>query len=235
MGERPVVLVTGTSRGIGKHLARHFIECDAIVVGCSRSPCDDLDGPRYSHHVVDVSSEAEVVELFRSIRGDHGRLDVAINNAARTPTRSLVALTPAAAAAETLATNALGPFLVCREAVKLMMRRRSGRIINVGSMVTRLQLEGEAIYTASKAALNAMTRVLAREVASHGITCNVVAPAMVDTVSMADVDSLELRQAVAPAADPVPGSLEDVAAAVDLLIRPDASAITGQIVYLGGA
>ena len=86
MSERPVVLVTGASRGIGQHLARHFVERDAIVVGCSRSAEADLDSPDYTHYVTDVRSEVEVVELFRAIRRDHGRLDVAINNAALTPT-----------------------------------------------------------------------------------------------------------------------------------------------------
>ena len=235
MSERPVVLVTGASRGIGQHLARHFVERDAIVVGCSRSAEADLDSPDYTHYVTDVRSEVEVVELFRAIRRDHGRLDVAINNAALTPTRTLVALTPGAVAADVLTTNTLGPFLVCREAVKLMMRRKAGRIVNVGSMVTRLQLEGEAVYTASKAALNTMTVVLAREVAPHGITCNVVAPGMVDTESMAEVDSPALRAAVAPHAVAEIGPVADVAAAIDLLIDPGAAGITGQIVYLGGA
>lgn len=236
MTERPVVLVTGASRGVGEHLARHFVERDAIVVGCSRGPsAAGLEGPRYSHHAVDVRVEAEVVELFRAIRRDHGRLDVAINNAGRTPTQTPVALTSSEVAADVFATNTLGPFLVCREAVKLMMRRKAGRIVNVGSMVTRLQLEGEAVYTASKAALNTMTRVLAREVAPHGITCNVVAPAMVGTESMAAVDSAALRAAVAPHADPAIGAVEDVAAAIDLLIEPRAAGITGQVVYLGGA
>ena len=235
MPEPPVVLITGASRGIGNHLARHFVERGARVVGCSRGDYSGLEDERYAHRVADVGSEPAVVELFRFIRGSYGRLDVAINNAALNPARSLVALTPAAAAAETLAANVLGPFLVCREAVKLMTRNRFGRIVNLGSMATRHEVPGEALYTASKAALNAFTRVLAKEVASQGITCNVVAPAAVQSELSAAVDRDALMEVLARNAIPELGSEADVAAAIAWLIAPASAAVTGQIVYLGGA
>jgi 3-oxoacyl-[acyl-carrier protein] reductase len=235
MSEPPVVLITGTSRGIGNHLARHFVERGARVVGCSRGDYAGLQDERYTHRVADVGSEPAVVELFRYIRDSYGRLDVAINNAALNPALSLVALTPAAAAAETLAANVLGPFLVCREAVKLMARNRSGRIVNLGSMATRHEVPGEALYTASKAALNAFTRVLAKEVAPQGITCNVVAPAAVESELSAAVDRDKLMEVLARNAIPELGSEADVAAAIDWLISPASAAVTGQIVYLGGA
>lgn len=235
MPEQPVVLITGTSRGIGNHLARHFLEGGAQVVGCSRADYPELDNEHYAHRVVDVRSEPEVVELFRFIRATYGRLDVAINNAALNPALSLVALTPAAAAADTLAANVLGPFLVCREAVKLMARRKFGRIVNLGSMATRHEVQGEALYTASKAALNAFTRVLAKEVAAQGITCNVVAPAAVETELSAEVDRAKLQEVLARNAIPEFGSEADVATAIEWLIKPESAAVTGQIVYLGGA
>lgn len=235
ISERPVVLVTGTSRGIGHHLARNFLESDWCVVGCSRSDYDGLSDPRYSHHALDIGAEREVVDLFRSVRATHGRLDVAVNNAAHNPARSILAMTTASALDATFATNVRGPFLVCREAVKLMMRRKFGRIVNLGSMATRHDVQGEAAYTASKAALGAMTRVLAREVAEHGITCNVVAPAAVETELMAAVDAARLEDILARNALPGVGSVADVSAAVDWLVSPAAGAVTGQTIYLGGA
>lgn len=235
MAEQPVVLITGTSRGIGNHMARHFLERGARVVGCSRGDYSGLEHERYVHKVADVSTEPAVVELFSFIRDSYGRLDVAINNAALNPALSLVALTPAAAAAETLGANVMGPFLVCREAVKLMTRNRSGRIVNLGSMATRHEVPGEALYTASKAALNAFTRVLAKEVAPHGITCNVIAPAAVESELSAAVDRDKLNEVLARNAIPEPGTEADVAAAIDWLVAPASAAVTGQIVYLGGA
>jgi 3-oxoacyl-[acyl-carrier protein] reductase len=235
MSEQPVLLITGTSRGIGNHLARHFLERGARVVGCSRSDYVELEHDRYTHRVVDVRSEPDVVELFRFIRTSHGRLDVAINNAALNPALSLVALTPTVAASDTFAANVLGPFLVCREAVKLMARSRFGRIVNLGSMATRHEVQGEALYTASKAALNAFTRVLAKEVAAQGITCNVVAPSAVKSELSAAVDRDKLNEVLARNAIPELGSETDVAAAIEWLIKPESAAVTGQIVYLGGA
>jgi 3-oxoacyl-[acyl-carrier protein] reductase len=235
MSEPRVVLVTGSSRGIGHHLAQHFLDLGDIVVGCSRGEYSGINHDRYDHHVVDVSKEGDVVQLFRAVRSAHGRLDAAVNNAALNPTLSLLSLTPATAALETLGANVLGTFLVCREAVKLMMRKDFGRIINLGSMATRHEVPGEAVYTASKAAVNALTRVLAKEVAGNGITCNVVAPAAVDIGLATSVDPEKLRDVLLRNAIHEPGSAADVASTIEWLLQPESSAITGQIIYLGGA
>lgn len=230
-----VVLITGTSRGIGRHLAEHFVGRGWDVVGCSRSAAPDLDGERYTHVTADVASEEDVAALFATIRERHGRLDVAINNAAVNPALSLLALTPAAAARQALDTNVLGTFLVCREAVRLMLRHRSGRIVNLGSMATRHEVPGEALYTASKAAIVALTRVLAKEVASQGITCNVLAPAAVETGLMEAVDPAKLQEVLDRNAITSVGSADDVVQAIEWLIAPGSAAVTGQVVYLGGA
>jgi 3-oxoacyl-[acyl-carrier protein] reductase len=235
MSDVEVVLVTGSSRGIGNHLAQHFLDRGYTVVGCSRGTYSGIEHDSYQHYATDVSEEAAVVELFRAIRSTHGRLDAAINNAAVNPTLSLLSLTPASSATATLGVNVLGTFHVCREAVKLMMRRKSGRIVYIGSMATRHEVRGEALYTASKAAVNALTRVLAKEVAESGITCNVVAPAAVEVGLSAAVDPQKLREILARNALHEPGSLEDVARTVEWLLQPESSAITGQIIYLGGA
>jgi 3-oxoacyl-[acyl-carrier protein] reductase len=235
MPESRVALVTGTSRGIGNALARHLLERGWVVIGCSRSSYTGIEHERYAHRVLDVASEPAVVELFSWIRSSYGSLDAAVNNAAINPTHSLVALTPATAASETLNANMVGVFLVCREAVKLMMREKSGRIINLGSMATRHEVEGEALYTASKAAVNSFTRVLAKEVASQGITCNVVAPAAVEGGLSAAVDVAQLRNVLARNAVRHPGTAAEISATVEWLLGPEASAITGQIIYLGGA
>lgn len=235
MPDSEVVLVTGTSRGIGNHLARHLVDRGYRVVGCSRSGDAGIDHERYVHRATDVSVEPDVVALLTWIRSEIGVLDAVVNNAATNPALSLVTLTSAAAATETLAANVLGPFLVCREAVKLMMRRGRGRIVNVGSMATRHEVAGEALYTASKAALNAFTRVLAKEVAAHGITCNVVAPAAVGAGLAEAVGAEALARVLERNAVREPGTLDEVADTVEWLLLPEARAITGQVIYLGGA
>lgn len=233
-GDLPVLLVTGASRGIGRHLVEHYAGRGYQVVGCSRSEFVRDDLPSYTHIVADVSVEEQVVALFKQIRWTYGRLDAVVNNAGENPTLSLALLTSSSAAARTMSSNLMGTFLVSREAVKLMMRRKTGRIINLGSMAVRHEVVGESIYSASKAAVHAFTRVLAKEVYAHGITCNVVAPAAVATGMTAAVDPDALQAVLARNAIPDQGTMEDVSNAVDWLLLPASSAITGQIIYLGG-
>jgi 3-oxoacyl-[acyl-carrier protein] reductase len=235
MAEAPVILITGASRGIGNHLARHFLGRGYMVVGCSRGEYEEIDDPGYRHVVADVGVEEQVVELFREIKGAHERLDVVVNNAVADPTPSLVALTSIDAVTRSLATNVVGPFAVCREASRMMMRRRRGRIVNVGSMATAHPIAGGAVYTAAKAAVDALTRVLARELAPYGVTCNVVAPASAETDLLAGIGSERVHATLAHNAIREVGRSEDVAATVEWLASPAAAAVTGQVVYLGGA
>ena len=120
------------------------------VLGCSREPAQwSLDG--YTHYAADVSDEAQVRRLFQAVRKEHGRLDVAINNAGIASMNHSL-LMPADVAQRILNVNVLGTFLVCREAAKLMRRGGGGKIVNVSSVAVPLRLEGEAMYAASKAA-----------------------------------------------------------------------------------
>src|SRR5262245_33998700 len=178
MAESPVVLVTGASRGIGAHVARRLAERGARVVTCSRSAAPDPDGG--THVRADVSREEDVRGLMRRIQKDYGRLDVAINNAG-VASMNPVLLTPAETVDRLLAVNCRGTVLVAREAVKLMQRRRWGRVVNLTSVAVPLRVPGEAVYAASKAAVETFTRVFAREVAPLGVTCNAVGPAPIET------------------------------------------------------
>lgn len=235
MPDKLVVLITGTSRGVGRHLAEHYLAAGARVVGCSRGEKDLISHDNYLHLRADVGDEKSVAALFGEIRRQYGRLDVAINSAAINPTLSLALMTSFSAAEAALRINFLGTFLVSREAAKLMMRNKFGRIINLSSMAVRHEVPGEAIYTASKAAVNAFTRVFAKEVSSSGITCNVLAPAALPTDLMAAVDQKALLEILSRNAIPKIGNLEDVTAVTDWLIMRKTQSITGQIIYLGGA
>jgi 3-oxoacyl-[acyl-carrier protein] reductase len=226
-------LISGTSRGIGKHLAEHYASKGHRVYGCSRSPID-WQHDRYTHFVLDVSDEDAVKTLLTKIRKDSGRLDVLINNAAINPAIAPAMLTPAVTVMKTLETNFLGTFLLSREAAKIMVQNRFGRIINMSSMAAYHHVAGEAAYTASKAAVTAFSRVFAKEVAGHGITCNILAPAAIPTELSAAVNAKALQQVLSRNAIPEMGDLADVSNAIDWLIRPESHAVTGQVIYLGG-
>jgi len=227
-----IVLVTGSRKGIGRALAEHFLAKGAFVEGCSRGDAD-WSHERYRHHLVDVADEAAVRRMINDIRKRHKRLDIAINSAAVASMNHCL-LTPASALDRMMETNVRGTFVVSREAAKLMQRNRYGRIINIGSIATPLALEGEAAYAASKAAIVTLTRVMARELAEFGITCNVVGPTPIDTdlirgVPKSKIDAIVERQAIKRL-----GTFKDVAQVVDFFADRSSDYVTGQVIYLGG-
>lgn len=232
MNGQQVMLITGTSKGIGRFLLEYYLKKGFIVEGCSRRPVD-LNSPYYFHHEVDVSNETQVKEMFILIKKRHGRLDVTINNAG-IASMNHVLLTPGAVAAKIIETNLNGTFLICRESAKLMQKHRYGRIVNIGTVAVPLCLEGEAIYAASKSAVVTFTKILAREIADFGITCNVVGPAPIPTDLIAGIPAEKINSLIQRLAIKKMGSYEDVANVIDFFIRPESRAVTGQVIYLGG-
>ena len=232
MADREVFLITGTRKGIGRSLAEHFLQRGAVVVGCSRKPADwAVDG--YSHYQVDVGVEADVRALVSDVYGQFGRLDVVINNAG-IASMNHVLLTPTEGVEQIFRTNFVGTFLVSREVAKVMQRRRYGRIVNISSVGVPLQLEGSAVYSASKSAILTFTQIMAREVASLGITCNVVASSPIDTDLIRSVPREKIDAVVNRLAIKRLATFPDVANAVEFFARPESAYVTGQVIYLGG-
>jgi len=230
--DKPVTLITGTRKGIGEYLARHYAERGHRVVGCSRrQPEWELD--YYVHHMLDVTDEPAVKRLFSWIRKEYGRLDNLVNNAGIASMNHSL-LTPVSTLNKVLDTNVVGTFLFCREAAKLMKKHSYGRVVNFTSVAVPLKLAGEAAYVASKSAVQSLTEVLAQEYAEFGITVNSLGPTPVDTdliraVPGEKIDALVDRQAIKRR-----GKYADVANVVDFYLRPESEFITGQKLFLGG-
>ncbi len=227
-----VVLITGTRTGIGRHLAEHFLNLGAIVEGCSRT-APDWQADRYHHHCLSVSDEGAVKAMVDDIRKRHGRLDILINNAGIASMNHIL-LTPLSTLDKIIETNLFGTFLMCREAVKLMQRRRYGRIVNLSTIAVNMRLEGEAAYAASKSAVETFTQILAKEVASFGITCNLVAPTPIETDLIRNVPEEKIQRIVDTQAIKRLGQFEDVSNVIDFFVKKESSFITGQIITLGG-
>jgi len=225
-------LITGTRKGIGRALAEHYLAQGHRVYGCSRQD-SDIHHERYGHFCLDVTDEKEVRRMLAEIRKQSGGLDHLVNNAGIASMNHAL-LTPMSTVRSMLDTNVAGTFLACREAAKVMKTRSFGRIVNVISVAAPLHLEGEAIYAASKSAVQTLTQILARELAPFGITVNAVGPGpimtdLIRSVPKEKLDGLLDRQAIKRM-----GSYEDVINVVDFFLRKQSEFITAQSLFLGG-
>ncbi len=227
-----VTIVTGTSRGIGEYLAKHYLELGHNVVGCSRKPAE-WRHERYTHFEADVADESQVKRLFSETRKRFGRVDHLINNAG-VASMNHAMITPLATVQGIFNTNLVGAFLFSREAAKQMKKGSFGRIVNFTTVAVPLKLAGEAAYAASKAAVETLTQVLAKEFAEFGITVNAVGPTPVETDLIRAVPKEKIDHLVSLQAIQRLGTFEDVANVVDFFLKPESGMITGQTVYLGG-
>lgn len=228
----PITLITGTRKGIGRHLADHYLACGHRVIGCSRQ-ASDLDHPRYVHYALDVADEAAVLHMASEIRRNYQRLDHLINNAGIASMNHSL-LTPYSTAEKILRTNLLGTFLLSREAAKLMKREGTGRIVNFSTVARPLKLEGEALYAASKSAVETLTAVMAKELASYGITVNAVGPTPIDTDLTRAIPAAKMKTLLQQQAIKRLGSFGDVSNVIDFFLAPQSDFITGQVIFLGG-
>ena len=226
------VLVTGASRGLGRGLVESYLARGWTVFGCSRGG-SDLRHPRYVHFELDVADEPAVVGMFSRIRQAGAPLYALVNNAG-TASMNHMLTTPSATMRKLWGVNVLGTMICCREAAKQMVLAKRGRIVNCGSVAVPWALEGESVYTATKAAVEAYTRVLARELGDSGITVNAVSPNPVKTDLIAGVPIEKMERLVSRQSIKRYGTVEDVRAVIDFFLDPATSLVTGQIIYLAG-
>ena len=160
------IVITGTRKGIGQSIALHYLDQGWRVIGCSRG-AGSIDHANYSHYALDVSDEQAVIHMARNIKKAHGHVDALINNAGIASMNHAL-LTPGATVNRILQTNVVGTFLFCREMAKLMRNNAASRIVNFTTVAHPLNLEGEAIYAASKAAVESLTRILSANLQNSG-------------------------------------------------------------------
>lgn len=234
-----VALVTGSSRGIGRAVALRLSTAGAVIAlnatqdVSATAQTVRASGGQCSTHIADVRNASEVDRMFSEVISAHGSVDILVNNAGVNRDTLLLRLSESDWN-EVLATNLTGAFLCTRAALKAMLRKRWGRIINMGSMVGLKGNAGQANYTAAKAGLIGLTRTTALEVASRGITANVVAPGFIDTEMTARLTEAQRSEVLKHIPLQAFGAPEDVAGVVTFLAGEQAAYITGQVVLVDG-
>jgi len=228
------IVITGGRRGLGLALARHCLARGDFVTTCGRSEMENLQPDRHRHVVADLMRPADVDALFLSVRTEVGYLDALINNAAIANMNAL-ALTPVEAIQGMMRTNVEAVMLTTRAAIRLLRHSKAGRIVNVSTVAVPLRLRGEAIYAASKSAVEIFTRVAAQEVGEFGVTCNAVGPSPIRTDLIAGVEHSKLERLNADQAIRRWATPEDFINVIEFFLSQASGMVTGQIVYLGGA
>lgn len=235
-----VAFITGASRGIGKAIAERCASAGATVAACARAdhaqPVVETivaSGGAAVAQTLDVTDQESVNNAVNEVLNRYGHIDIVVNNAGIVRDQLLMRM-KSEDWDKVLATNLTAAFRCSQAVLRPMLKRRYGRIINISSVVGQSGSSGQTNYAASKEGLVGFTRSLAREVASRGITVNVVSPGMIET-DMTAALSMNTREALATQ---IPigrfGTTKDVAGAVCFLASDEAAYITGQVLSVNG-
>ena len=233
-----VALVTGASRGIGRAIAEQLIASGATVIGTATS---DAGAQAISEYIgnngkglcLNVTNDDAIVESVKAISDEFGSIDLLINNAGITRDNLLMRMKDDEWN-DILNTNLTSVFKLSKAVMRGMMKKKHGRIVNIGSVVGSTGNGGQANYAAAKAAVIGFSKSMAREIASRGITVNVVAPGFIDTDMTRSLTD-EQKEAIFK---DIPanrlGKPEEIAATVAFLCSPLAAYITGETIHVNG-
>lgn len=231
MSKSKVMVITGTSEGIGRGIAKQFASRGYTVAGCSRSP-STIKLDTYFHSQVDVGDENQVRHWIRSIFIKYRGIDILVCNAGLVRSALLMSVTSSKILEDFVRVHINGTYFTCREASKVMIQQKHGRIITISSLSVPMHLEGTSAYTATKGAIIEMTKVLAKELSPMGITCNVVGPGLTMTKTAKNfgdkwAENLQAQQTIKRVV-----TIKEICNVISFFAAPNSSCITGQVINM---
>ncbi|OAT22527.1 3-oxoacyl-ACP reductase FabG [Proteus myxofaciens] len=233
-----IALVTGASRGIGRAIAEDLVARGATVIGTATSEngaqaISEYLGDKGKGFVLNVTENESIEKFLADVRAEFGEIDILVNNAGITRDNLLMRMKDDEWQ-DIIDTNLSSVFRLSKAVMRAMMKKRYGRIITIGSVVGTMGNAGQANYAAAKAGVIGFSKSLAREVASRGITVNVVAPGFIET----DMTRALTEDQRAGILSQVPanrlGDAKEIASAVAFLASDEASYITGETLHVNG-
>jgi len=236
-----ISLVTGASRGIGAAIAIELAKCGASVIGTATSEKGaeiikksfEINKVKGQAMVLDVNSNASIETLMDKINEEFGAVDILINNAGITRDTLLMRMKEEDWDA-VISTNLKSVYKLSQAVLRGMMKNRSGRIINISSVVGHMGNAGQTNYAAAKAGINGFTKSLAQEVGSRGITVNAIAPGFIDTDMTRALDDTQRESLLKHIPLAKLGQPQDIAQAVCFLASDAANYITGETIHVNG-
>ncbi len=239
--DNKIAVVTGAAQGIGKVIAMHLVQKGASLVLCdinlemAKEAAREIEeaGGKCLALKSDVSNMQDAEKIIKEAVEHFGSLDILVNNAGITKDNVLIRMKEEQWD-QVMAVNLKGTFNVTRAAIKVMMRKKSGKIVNIASITGLMGNAGQANYSASKAGVIGFTKSIAREYADRGITVNAVAPGFIETAMTDAIPEREREELIRQIPVKKLGTPEDVANAVSFLASEEASYITGQVIGVNG-
>lgn len=225
------IAITGTSNGLGKQLANYYSQ-EHIVFGLSRSK-SDIESSNFKHIDCDVTNENDIINAYQIIKKKYTHLDILINNAGIASMNHLL-LSPADTSFNILNTNVLGTLNSIKIFSRLLKKSKNPRVINISSIAAYINIEGEAIYSISKAAVEKLTKSAAIELADWNITVNSIVLPPYNTRLIAAVPKEKIEKINRRLIVKNQIQFKDIINSIDFIINNNSNAITGNSLIIGG-
>jgi len=229
---KQTIVITGTSRGIGRNITEYFLGLGHKVYGCSRSEAAIVHED-YIHHCIDITDENQVRKWMREVKSSSEKIDVLVCNAGLVASALQMTMTSSKVVEDYLKTSFVGTYYVCREFSKAMIMQKSGSIIAISSIMTVLHEPGTSMYSSCKSAIEQLIKVMARELAPHEITCNAVALSYVVTESSKAFGEEWEKRMLEKQTIKRPLTTEEIGDTLLFFTGNNSRSITGQVLYMG--